>query len=730
MTEVLRVSKAASPKKAVERGLEPGYAEDKWGPWKSHKLLLIEAIQSVPEWRTRAGVLSRTFAAFGRSRPGFLSEKEFSDILTSFVCCEEIFFHHFFQLFDRDQDGFISEIDFLSGMLAVSPVTDHDLTKPSGLLRLQFIFLYYDANRNGRLDIEELSLMIEHLEQLRSEQAAVEKGPKLEMRQIAVNDAKSLMALYKGGFWYKCLHDACFKGMLSGLEQLLRTAGDLADSILRINPQLASEQPPVFNASTTAAAPPKPVQQTPREDFPPTNQVTIQPPQTVVTKQQEASFVAAAPARKSIPGYPPPHPNVSMMSGVTQTKPNSSNSSLALRVVRGLMDFSANPHVDWRSIRSFWGVNFSDIIQLCDTVMPILQAEDSLVSVPFPARMYGDIHGNLPDLVQFFNKYAWPDKRKGDILSMNYVFLGDFVDRGSFSVEVITLLFSLKILYPTKIFLIRGNHEDRNMNYNYGFRKSCLEIFGSVDGPTVWERVNECFDYLPLAGLVGSEVLCIHGGIGEAIDSVSDLVGIEKPIIVPPESVDPATLNKVDKVVIDALWSDPFEPNNGTAGGRTHMSPRGNGASRFSADKVKRFVNSNNLQFIVRAHECVQNGYEYFADGLVLTIFSASSYCNQYNNDGGMVVVVKNEDGSLEEHAQIIKSNQDTRIAWDIDQFKQPTPIRSMNVISQPQMLPGMYQQPINPMMMMTGQYMQRSRIGLPFVPVTYPASPGSARLF
>jgi len=741
------------------------------------------------------GVLSRTFAAFGRSRPGFLSEKEFCDILNSFVCCEDIFYHHFFQLFDRDQDGYLTEIDFLSGMLSVSPITDHDLTKASGMLRLQLIFLYYDANRNGRLDIEELSLMIEHLEQLRSEQAAIDKGPKLEMRQIAISDAKSLMALYKGGFWYKCLYDACIKGMLSGMEQLLRTGGDLGNAILRINPQLADTEPPNFSVPSQTAAEPEIVARA--EIVPPTPvvqhyapqvhqavsqipqpvrlagpQVPLAGPQVPQAGQTAApsvtsniSPVAAPPTvtpssvmmrevvTAQVPSFPPPQPpqyagsatpgavvhnggmmNVSTMSAASQFALSSSGGGssnnaipLPLRIVRGLMDFTSNGVVDYRGLKMLY--SSSELLALCDLVMPLLQAEDSLVSIPFPARLYGDIHGNLPDLVQFFNKYAWPDKRKGDILSMNYVFMGDFVDRGIFSVEVIALLFSLKVLYPTRVFLIRGNHEDRNMNFNFGFRKSCIETFGPTDGSVVWERVNECFDYLPIAGLVGQEVLCIHGGIGDSIESVGDLVGIEKPIVVPPESVDPASLNKVDRVVIDALWSDPYDPAAGSQH-NTHISPRGNGASRFTPDRVRKFVTANNLQFIVRAHECVQNGYEYFADGLVLTVFSASSYCNQYNNDGGMVVVVKNEDGSLEEHAQIIKSNHDTRIGWDENQFRNPSPMRQIYVQAPMNHAPQMFFQQGMPNMMMTGQHMQKSRAGLPFAPVTYPASPGGSRLF
>jgi hypothetical protein len=111
----------------------------------------------------------------------------------------------------------------------------------------------------------------------------------------------------------------------------------------------------------------------------------------------------------------------------------------------------------------------------------------------------------------------------------------------------------------------------------------------------------------------------------------------------------------------------------------------------------------------------VQNGYEYFADGMLLTIFSASSYCNQYLNDGGMVVVVRNQDGSMEEQAQIIKTNADTRIGWEDSQYRQPSPMRTFYA-------PGTPAPP--------SAIPQNSRVRMPFLPVAYPASPGSSRLF
>ena len=701
MTEVISGGNPVLGDKATERGLEPGYAEDKWGPWKSHKLLLTDATTQDASWASRAAVLSKTFVAFSRSRSGFLSEKEFNEVLNSFVCCEEVFYRHFFQLFDRDQDGFLTEIDFVSGMLAVSPVSAHDLSTAGGELRLQLIFLYYDANRNGRLDVEELSLMIEHLEQLRSERP--DRGPKLETRQMAVSDAKGLMALYRGGFWYRCLYDACVKGMLTGMDQLLRTTGDLATAVLRINPQLAG----VIGLPQMQPMRSSPPPQAPMvAQFPPPQAPMVAqfpPPQAPMSVPAMASLGASllSQTNQSIGSH------FALSASVAHSAGSSGPVPLPLRVVRGLMEYTAGPVVDWRSLRL---ASAAELLHLCESVSAVLKAEDSLVAVPFPARLYGDIHGNLPDLVQFFSKYSWPDKRKGDILSMNYVFIGDFVDRGAFSVEVIALLFSLKLLYPTKIHLVRGNHEDRNMNYHYGFRKSCHLQFGSVEGQTVWERVNDCFDLLPLAALVGEEVLCIHGGIGSNIESVGDLMGFEKPFIVPPETVELAELGKVDKVVIDALWSDPFEDTNKEKA-QTHLSPRGNGANRFGPDRVKTFCANNNLQLIVRAHECVQNGFEYFADGMLLTVFSASSYCNQYTNDGGTVVVVRNPDGSMEEHVQVIKANSDSRIGWEDSQFRQPSPMRGVVLGGSGSQLPG-------------------NRVRMPFLPMAYPASPSTSRIF
>jgi len=344
--------------------------------------------------------------------------------------------------------------------------------------------------------------------------------------------------------------------------------------------------------------------------------------------------------------------------------------ALALSIVRRLMDLSAQPRPDWSRLSQF--VNHREMLTLCDNVVEILRTEDSLVEVALPCRVYGDIHGQLLDLLEFFNAFSWPDKRRGDIFSMNYVFLGDFVDRGMYSCDVVSLLFSLKILYPSKVFLIRGNHEDRMMNSNFGFHADCHKKFGQ-DGEDTWQRINDVFEFLPISALVEKAILCIHGGIGDSIASLDDLRGIPKPITVVAEIT--AATTRQDRIVLDALWSDPTD-NDQVLG--VHSSPRGTNTCRFGPDCVHEFNRRNGLKLIIRAHECVQHGYQYFAGGQLLTVFSATNYCNQYNNDGAMVVLVKDEKtGDVEEHAQVIKSGTvDTSAGWNEQQFRAPSPMR------------------------------------------------------
>jgi len=222
--------------------------------------------------------------------------------------------------------------------------------------------------------------------------------------------------------------------------------------------------------------------------------------------------------------------------------------SVALRVVRRLMELSNQTRSEWRYTLQL--LSPKEVLMLCDTVVEILRREDSLVQVPLPCRVYGDIHGQLLDLLEFFNAFSWPDKRRGDIFSMNYIFLGDFVDRGAYSCDVICLLFSLKILYPMRIFLVRGNHEDRLMNVNYGFHADCARKFAH-EGEDIWERVNDVFEFLPIAALVDGAILCIHGGIGDSIASLDDLRGIPKPIQVVGE-IDASTTRR-DRMILDAL---------------------------------------------------------------------------------------------------------------------------------------------------------------------------------
>jgi len=249
-------------------------------------------------------------------------------------------------------------------------------------------------------------------------------------------------------------------------------------------------------------------------------------------------------------------------------------------------------------------ISEKQVKSLCDKAREILMEEANVQRVDAPVTICGDIHGQFYDLKELF-------KVGGDCPDTNYLFMGDFVDRGFYSVETFLLLLALKVRYPDRITLIRGNHECRQITQVYGFYDECLRKYGSVN---VWRYCTEVFDYLALAALIDNSIFCVHGGLSPSISTIDQIRLIDRKQEVPH-----------DGPMCDLLWSDP-EEQNGWA-----LSPRGAGFL-FGEEVVTQFNQANSVDLIARAHQLVMEGYKYmFSEGLV-TVWSAPNYCYRCGN--------------------------------------------------------------------------------------------------
>jgi protein phosphatase len=283
------------------------------------------------------------------------------------------------------------------------------------------------------------------------------------------------------------------------------------------------------------------------------------------------------------------------------------------------------------------------IIQLCEAAERIMISQPMVLQVRAPLKIFGDIHGQYSDLMRFFDLWGSPcdGQQDGDIESLDYLFLGDFIDRGSHSLETICLLLALKVRYPDQVHLLRGNHEDKWINNGFGFSEECAIRLGEDpnEDDSVFSRMNRLFEYLPLAAVIDQKVICLHGGIGASLNYVEEIEHLPRPLEVIHEVV-----TQEQQLVVDILWSDPTDsdyelgilPN-------TIRDPSGTGnIVKFGPDRVKQFLANNNLSMIIRAHECVMDGFERFAAGSLITLFSATDYCGKHKNAGAVLILKKN----------------------------------------------------------------------------------------
>jgi serine/threonine-protein phosphatase 4 catalytic subunit len=261
-----------------------------------------------------------------------------------------------------------------------------------------------------------------------------------------------------------------------------------------------------------------------------------------------------------------------------------------------------------------------DVKHLCMRATTILREEDNVRAVSFPATVVGDIHGQFYDLLELFDV-------GGQVPDTNYVFMGDFVDRGYYSVETFLLLLALKVRYPSRVTLIRGNHESRQITQVYGFYDECLRKYGTAH---VWRLCVEVFDCLCLAAIVDSSIFCVHGGLSPSLDTVDQIAEVERKQEPPHEGP-----------MCDLMWSDPDDDIQGWG-----ISARGAGYV-FGPDIADQFLFQNKLDLIARSHQLAMEGYKWFfgnnggaqGSSLLVTVWSAPNYCYRCGNVASIMQV-------------------------------------------------------------------------------------------
>ncbi|KAH9418960.1 hypothetical protein DERP_011053 [Dermatophagoides pteronyssinus] len=260
----------------------------------------------------------------------------------------------------------------------------------------------------------------------------------------------------------------------------------------------------------------------------------------------------------------------------------------------------------------------------------LLKNEYKCHKIYSPCFIMGDIHGNIEDLFSL-EKALW---KQIPCIGANYLFLGDYVDRGQWGFECAMYLFAFKILCPNKVTLLRGNHEVRLIQSNYTYKRECINKYGDIFGLKIWELTNRIFDKLPVCALVDDCIFCAHGGLPRSATEIEQLIKIKQ------ELKDP---ERESRAAWEILWSDPchmqqylevadllnLNPDN--LNGFIKNTKRGT-AFLFNENGATNFLRKNGLTHIIRAHEVPPNGYTFHFGNKCVTIFSCSHYCGNDND--------------------------------------------------------------------------------------------------
>lgn len=245
-----------------------------------------------------------------------------------------------------------------------------------------------------------------------------------------------------------------------------------------------------------------------------------------------------------------------------------------------------------------------DVIKVIELSISLLVKEENMISLSAPIVIVGDLHGQLYDFLEIFRVEPPPPESQ-------YLFLGDYVDRGYYSVETILYLLCLKIKFPGRVHLLRGNHECQTVSRQYGFYFECKYKY---ENQIIYNKFCELFDFLPLAALIEKRIFAVHGGLSPSFHLLDQLQVANR--FIEPDS---------ESLIADLLWSDPHD--------RPGFLPSKRGVGfTFGGDVTKKFAYLNSLVHVTRAHQVSMKGYHVWFDGLLSTVWSAPNYMYRTGN--------------------------------------------------------------------------------------------------
>ncbi|KAJ3354161.1 serine/threonine protein phosphatase Pzh1 [Entophlyctis luteolus] len=403
----------------------------------------------------------------------------------------------------------------------------------------------------------------------------------------------------------------------------VRDFGDLNGSRSESSPQHESKLPrskASFSGWQKALKPPRPQSQAPMSSSAPSRSLMLDstPQQTlrpILTASGVApSAVLPVPTADPIAISPPNTGGAFSLLNSFSARASSSTASNSPELLDVDICIARLIEARNRKATKAFCLKNSTIISICQRVREVFMEQSVLLEIEAPVNLVGDVHGQFEDLLRIFDKVGYPP-------SANYLFLGDYVDRGKFSLETILLLFCYKLKYPLNFFLLRGNHECASVNRVYGFYDECKRRCNLK----IWKVFTDVFNCLPIAAIVAGKIFCVHGGLSPSLISMDYIRAIPRPSEVPEYGL----LN-------DLLWSDP----NASA---VDWEDNDRGVSYcFGAKIVGEFVAKHNLDLVARAHMVVEGGYEFFADRQLVTIFSAPNYCGEFDNKAAIMGVDEN----------------------------------------------------------------------------------------